>query len=293
MNEFDDLIKQKVKEEAQEIPNSAKIKIDETLSRLPEKEHKQVKCKVFPKVAVAAACFLFICFIVMPNCSTAYALALEKIPVIGSIVKVVTIRNYYYSDENHEMNIEVPKIESENNDAVDYINKNVQELTEILADRFNADLKEIGDSGHGSIYADYEVVTNSEKWFTLKIRVNECAGSGNTYYKFYHIDKTNGKIVNLGDLSDRHDFYAVLENEIRRQMREIMADDSYKVYWVDDAEIGQDFVKLDETHNFYWKENGDLVIVFDKYEVAPGYMGTPEFTIGKDVFENLLSKEYR
>lgn len=293
MNEFDDLIKRKIKEETEEIPNSVKVKIEETFSALPENERKSVKIRILPRVAVIAACFVFICLIVMPNCSTAYAQALEKIPVIGSFVKVVTIRNYFYSDENHEMNIEVPKIESENNNAADYINKNVDELMKILVDRFQNDLEEIGDEGHSSVYADYEVVTNSEKWFTLKIRVCECAGSGNTYYKFYHIDKINGKIVNLGDLSDRSDFYTILENEIRRQMRAIMADDPNKVYWVDDAIIGQDFVKLNETHNFYWNENGDLVIIFDKYEVAPGFMGTPEFIIGRDVFKNALNEAYR
>lgn len=293
MNEFDDLIKRKIKEETEEIPNSVKVKIEETLSALPENERKSIKIRILPRVAVIAACFVFICLIVMPNCSTAYAQALEKIPVIGSFVKVVTIRNYFYSDENHEMNIEVPKIERENNNAADYINKNVDELMKTLVDRFQNDLEEIGDEGHSSVYADYEVVTNSEKWFTLKIRICECAGSGNTYYKFYHIDKINGKIVNLGDLSDRSDFYTILENEIRRQMRAIMADDPNKVYWVDDAIIGQDFVKLNETHNFYWNENGDLVIIFDKYEVAPGFMGTPEFIIGRDVFKNALNEAYR
>ena len=293
MNEFDDFIKQKVKEETTEIPYCVQTRIEETLSSLPEKECKTVKIKTCQKIASIAACFLFVCLVVMPNCSTVYAQALENIPVIGSIVKVITIRNYFYSDDMHEMSIDVPKIENEKNEAVNYINKEVDELTKILADRFEKDLKEIGDNGHSAIYVDYDVVTNTEKWFTLKIRVHEAAGSSNTYYRYYHIDKANGNIVNLGDLSASDDFYSILENEIRRQMRELMAVDAGKVYWVDDATIGQDFVKLNETHNFYWNESGDLVIVFDKYEVAPGNMGTPEFTINKDILKDVILPEYR
>ena len=72
-----------------------------------------------------------------------------------------------------------------------------------------------------------------------------------------------------------------------------MAKDSSKIYWVENAEIGQDFVTLDDKHNFYWDKDGNLVIAFDKYEVAPGYMGNPEFVIPTKIIQNILvSHEY-
>ena len=46
---------------------------------------------------------------------------------------------------------------------------------------------------HSSIYADHEVVTDTDTWFTLRIDVTEIAGSGYQYY--YHIDKTAGEIA--------------------------------------------------------------------------------------------------
>ena len=293
MNEFDNYIKAKVKEEKVKIPDNVKAKIEETLSALPEKEYKTAKVRVFPKIAKVAACFVFVCLVFLPNVITSYAQALEKIPVISSIVRVVTIRNYFYSDNNHKMDINVPKIESEANDAADYINNDVDELTKILADRFDQELKEIGNEVHSSIHVNYDVVTNTEKWFTLKIEVFEAAGSSNTYYKYYHIDKLNGKIVQLGDLTENDEFYTVIENEIKQQMRALMDSNQDLIYWVDDSPFGQDSVKLDATHNFYWNENGDIVIVFDKYEVAPGSMGTPEFAISKKTLKDVLKEEYR
>ncbi len=293
MNDFDKIIKQKIEEEDISVPDVVKERIDKALSDLPEKESKPRKTKFLPKIAAVAACFVLICFVVLPNCSTTYAHALEKVPLIGSFVRVVTIRNYFYSDGKHDMDIDVPAIESEKGDAVDFINKDVDELTKILADRFNKEVEEVGDKGHSGIFVDYDVVTNTDRWFTLRIRVHEAAGSSNTYYKFYHIDKTTGKIVTLKDLFTTEDFSSVLETEIKRQMKEIMAADHDKLYWVDRAEIGYDFVNLDNSHNFYWNENGDLVIAFDKYEVAPGYMGTPEFAIKKDTIKDILKEEYR
>ena len=38
----------------------------------------------------------------------------------------------------------------------------------------------------------------------------------------------------------------------------------------------------------FFTENGDLVIVYDKYTIAPGSMGNPAFTIPKSVYEPLL-----
>lgn len=65
------------------------------------------------------------------------------------------------------------------------------------------------------------MVTNTEKWFTLKIRVHEAAGSNNTYYRFYHIDKANGKIVELKDLFTSDDFAEVLADNLRKQMKKL------------------------------------------------------------------------
>ena len=297
MNKFDDFLKAKAREEAEDIPDCVKEKIEQTLSLLPERENKTETAGNFAKYAMMAACILLVFLIIPPNVSTSYAQALEKVPVISSIIKVVTIRNYFYSDDNHEMNSDVPKIESESNSnsnsAAEDINKEIDELTEILVGQFNEEVEEIGEQGHGAVYADYEVVTNMEKWFTLRIRVHEDAGSSNTYYKYYHIDKISGKVIQLGDLAADSNFYSIIENEIKRQMRERMEEDTNNKYWVDDAELGEDFVKLAENHNFYWDENEDLVIVFDKYEVAPGYMGTPEFTVSKELIRDVLKTEYR
>ena len=72
-----------------------------------------------------------------------------------------------------------------------------------------------------------------------------------------------------------------------------MTKDSNKIDWVENAEIGQDFVTPDGKYNFYRNKDGNLVIVFDKYEVAPGSMGTPEFVINKDAISDILKQEHR
>lgn len=292
MNDFDKYIKSKAAKEQTNIPDSVKNRIEQTLADLPEKKPVIKQIRILPRIAASAACFIFIILFLLPNVSVTYAQALEPIPVIGDIVRVVTIRNYFYSDDKHEMDMEVPKIEGDN-DAAENINQDIAKLTETLVEQFYEDVELIGDEGHSSIYLDYETVTNTDTWFTLKIRVREAAGSSNTYYRFYHIDKRTNEIVKLGDLAKDNSFYDVLVKEIKRQMKLQMENDSSVVYWLDDSIIGKDFVSLTENHNFYWNDNGDLVIIFDKYEVCPGAMGTPEFVIDKGVFRDVLKSEYK
>ena len=293
MNDFDKYIKDRIAREEEDIPDSVKKSIEQTLEKLPEKRPLVKRIKILPRIAAAAACFVFLTLCLLPNLSVVYARALEQIPVISDIVRVVTIRNYFYSDKGHEMNIDVPKIEGENGEAADYINKDVSELTTALVNQFYKDLEITGNNGYGSIQVDYETVTNTDRWFTLKITVREIEASSNTYYKFYHIDKKQGKIVELGDLFKEDNYSDALVIEIKSQMQDRMAKDESITFWINDSIIGEEFADVSPDHNFYWNENGDLVIAYNKYEVGPGSIGTPEFAIKKEVTEKLLKPEYK
>ena len=293
MNDFDKYIKSEVAKEQTDIPDSVKNRIEQTLVDLPEKKPVKKQIRILPRIAASAACFVFIILFLLPNVSVTYAQALEQLPVIGDLVRVVTIRNYYYDDNHWKMDINIPQIESEDSKSVDYINKDVSELTTALINRFYEDLEINGNKGYGSLNVDYEVVTNTDSWFTLKLTVCQTAASSNTYFKFYHIDKNQGKIVELGDLFNTDKFSDSLVAEIKKQMQEQMANDENISYWINTSGIGEEFATVGAGHNFYWNENGDLVIIFDKYEVGPGSMGTPEFVIDKGVIRDLLKSEFK
>lgn len=292
MNDFDQYVKQQAEKEKNEIPESVKNKIEQTLAQLPEKENKMTHIRLFPRVAAAAACVIFVMVFLLPNVSSSYAHALEQVPVIGSIIRVITVRNYFYSDQGHEMNISVPEIEGTDSDAVDDINNNINELTYAVVNQFYKDLEATQGEGYGAVNIGYTVQTNTRRWFTMKISVTETAASSNRYYVFYHIDKETGKIVKLSDLFKTDRYCEILISEIKKQMESRMASDENVKYWINDSEIGEDFVTADDSRNFYWNKNGDLVLVFDKYEVGPGSTGTPEFTVGKEVIKDILKPEY-
>jgi Protein of unknown function (DUF3298) len=70
----------------------------------------------------------------------------------------------------------------------------------------------------------------------------------------------------------------IISENIEVQMKQQMKEDAQKIYWVEEGDISP-FEKIKADQNFYLSSNHKLVISFDKYEVAPGYMGIVEFEI--------------
>ena len=50
------------------------------------------------------------------------------------------------------------------------------------------------------------------------------------------------------------------------------------------------FRAIDPDQQFYLDENGDLVIVFGEYEVAPGSMGIPRFVIDEEAISDIWAR---
>ena len=118
-------------------------------------------------------------------------------------------------------------------------------------------------------------------------------GDHKQQYRYYHIDKIKGCIVELSDLAVDDSFYSKLKAEVQRQMKVEMDADKDIKYWLEDDPFGVYYLEPGENGNFYWNDDGDLVIVFNKYDAAPGFMGTPEFTVKKSVLGDSLVPEYR
>ena len=82
------------------------------------------------------------------------------------------------------------------------------------------------------------------------------------------------------------DYINVISENIINQMRERTKKDPTDVYWID-GEIDT-FTKIKKDQGFYINDKNELVICFDKYEVAPGSSGLVEFVIPNEVTKELM-----
>lgn len=258
-----------------------------------DKKRKALSRRVrFAGGAVAAAMAVIVA---LPNTNESIAMAMEKIPVIGSIVRVVTFRDYDYNDGNSEAHVSIPNIETDgsnsgNEDAANQINSDVTDYTQQLIDQFKADAKDYyGSEGYKGLDVSYDVITDTEDWFTLRITVLETAASGYQYYRFYHIDKKTNSVATLSTVfKDDVDYITPISENIKEQMRANTNEEDGTVYFIDQEDTETNFKEIKADQNFYFNSSNDLVIVFDEYDVAPGSMGNPEFVIPNSVISGLL-----
>ena len=260
---------------------------------LEESEHygeikmKKKKIQYIKRTVIAVAAVLAI-FVMVPNISPTAAMAMEKIPVLGALVKAVTFRDYSQEQDNVSIDLEVPHVEPEEStdaemEAAANINVDIDRIANELIEEYQHTLEE--EDPHLAITMNYETLVSTDKYFTLKLNCFEARGSGYEWNKFYTIDCATGKQLLLKDLfKDGADYITPISENIIEQMREQMKDEeSGKIYFVDTDIEADNFKQIAADQNFYINEDNQLVIAFDEYEVAPGYMGAVEFVIPGEV----------
>lgn len=228
------------------------------------------------------------------NTSPALAESLSKVPVVGSIVKVLKFKEFKLDENGYHADIEVPQIEGlENKELENSLNLIYMEENKKLYDQFIGEIEELEKMGGGHLGVDsgYVVKTDNEDILSIGRYVVNTVGSSSTVFKYDTIDKKNEVLITLPSLFKDNGYIEIISENIKEQMIENNKLDENKIYWVEGIEEELEdslFKTISSTQNFYISDDGKLVISFDKYEVAPGYMGVLEFVIPTEVLTDIL-----
>jgi len=218
----------------------------------------------------------------------------------GKIISVFTGKQLTLDEETFNADIEIPFIEGlKNKELENSLNEQYLAEGEKLYEDFVAEIEEIKTQGmeaHLGISSGYIIKTDTDKILSIERYVVNVAASSSTVTKYDNIDKEKEILLTLPGLFKNEDYIDVISENIKEQMLEQVRLDEGLHYWVEGIEESDFFglfEKISKEQKFYINENYKLVIVFDKYEVAPGYMGVVEFEIPTDIISDLLiSDEY-
>ncbi|WP_455718820.1 RsiV family protein [Anaerosporobacter sp.] len=239
------------------------------------------------------ACFGI--FVIGLNSSESFAKGVENIPLIGTVAKVLTIRSYEDANEDRTIKADVPQIEveSDNEDVkqvVVDINKEIQGLVDDHIKQAETHIAEYKDAFletggteeefkakdiHANV--DYEVKAQNDEMISIVITSYEDWANAYTEQFFYTLDLATGDVLTLKDIMG-DDYIYKANQAIREEMEQRVKVDENLTYFTEE-EGG--FTSVDENTHFYVNEAGNPVVVFEKYEVAPGFMGIQEFEIKK------------
>lgn len=257
------------------VPKEARERIELGLTRARIEKKRSMLMKNFKRTGITAAAVVLI-FGIAVNASPAVASAMEDIPVIGNIAKVVTVRTYTDEDDYNMAQIAVPQI-----DGNAPANAEIEKYAQDLIAQYETEVAQMQGEGRYAMESSYQVVADYGKYVSIQINTVITQASGAEFVKIFTVDKTTGETVTLSDVITDPSVFPKIDENIREQMTQQMAQDESKVYFAEDEPGAFSGIHGDE--NFYFNEAGELVIVFSEYEMAPGYMGTVSFTIPHEV----------
>jgi hypothetical protein len=282
----------KKKYEDVQIPEELDFVVRKTINTHKSKLKKRSKKGLKWTSGVAAAVIVLFAAVNM-NSSIAYAMS--EVPVVGKLVKVLLVREYKINEDMYNAEVKVPAVEGlENQELQNSLNEKYLAENEKLYAEFSKDIEELkaAGGGHLGVNSGYVIKTDTDRILSIGRYVVNTVGSSSTTFKYDTVDKQNQILITLPSLFKDDNYVDVISENIKAQMRQQMKDDEQKFYWVEEGDISP-FEKVKGDQSFYINSNNKLVISFDKYEVAPGYMGVIEFEIPTEALSNVLvSNEY-
>ncbi|KYH31776.1 anti-sigma-V factor RsiV [Clostridium tepidiprofundi DSM 19306] len=283
-NKIKELVK---KYKSVEIPSELNNIVKETIEMASvERNKKRSNRKKVGAVAATVAISTGMLFAGV-NLNKTFAQNVGSVPVIGKIAKLFTFRDYKIHTDTLNGEIKIPAIDELKDDNLkkkinDEINKKVQEkikeAKENAEDYKKAFLETGGkeeDFHPVSVKVGYDLKCSNENILSFTVYEYQTIASAYSEIYYYNIDLKNNKMITLKDMLGE-DYKDICNKSIRKQIEERKKNPDNSFF---DGDMGFNGIKDDQ--KFYINKDGKVVIVFDKYEIAPGYMGVQEFIIDK------------
>ena len=273
-----------------EIPKELDYVVNRAIHQ--EEVKKKSNITVYMKWITATAATTFSLFVILLNTNATFAKSMEEIHVISSIAKVFTVREYKEETNTELIEVRVPAIQNTgNSDLENRVNSEISKKVNELLDEAKNRAKEyqeaivetggnLDDYGPMLIEINYEITYQDNNLISFIITKSENMFSAYTEQYFYNINIQNGKELNLKEVLGDN-YKEIVDREVKKQIKERKKADKNNIYFSEE-EGGFSGIE-NEYQDFYIDENKKVTIVFQKYEIAPGYMGIQSFEIPNNI----------
>ena len=226
------------------------------------------------------------CFVLLVNGSPSFAQAVYEVPVLGSLALIFTVTEYTINDKERVIDVRLPALENTGHTELEQqINQEISTRIQAVIDAAEARAREtkeayVATGGDPDDYmpviidVDYEVKCQNEQYLSFVVTETETRASAYTEFYTYNIDLETGKELSLRDLLGPN-WMETVNAQVAEQIAE-RAQDPDNIYWTEEQ---GGFQGIEADQPFYLNADGLPVVVFEKYEIAPGSMGSQEFVI--------------
>lgn len=247
----------------------------------------------YGKVWGSIAALLAVCVLALGigvNTSPAFAASVDDIPLIGDIARILTVKTVQEETDAYVTDLEIPGIEGlADKELQAEINRLVSEQVDAAVEEAKVMMEEykeayLATGGTEEDYTpmvidvDYLVYCVSEDILSFGVFKTDTLASAYAESFYHNYDLRESRELTLPDLLGP-DYVAIANEQIAAEMQRRVQEE--EAMYFDGSDGFEGFSSIAEDQQFYVNEAGNPVVVFNKYDIAPGYMGVQTFEIIK------------
>lgn len=212
--------------------------------------------------------FLIFLLIIAPLCINAVHASEDN-------AKLQLLKEKHYETEGTIVTVKIPHVVNVKDDKVKkVINKLITQTIDDFTNEFkefdkepNTEHKLIADITFQNYYSDDKIISFS-------INATQIMADSYLQKKFYTVDLKTGEVYNI-----EHFLGSDYQNIVKKSVQQQIAENKEKypnLMYFDEAVNN---LKITNEQPFYINKDNQVVVVFNQFEIAPGYMSLPEFII--------------
>lgn len=212
--------------------------------------------------------FLIFLLIIAPLCINAVHASEDN-------AKLLLLKEKHYETEGTIVTVKIPHVVNVKDDKVKkVINKLITQAIDDFTNEFkefdkepNTEHKLIADITFQNYYSDDKIISFS-------INATQIMADSYLQKKFYTVDLKTGEVYNI-----EHFLGSDYQNIVKKSVQQQIAENKEKypnLMYFDEAVNN---LKITNEQPFYINKDNQVVVVFNQFEIAPGYMSLPEFII--------------
>ena len=205
-------------------------------------------------------------------------------PILGSDAELVTVLVFEEKTDHRDMAIYQAYLDGlHNQELANAMNRRYfREATAL----FSNYLHKVDEGAINITFlSNYTLKANNGITAAIEHSLFIAEASGTQTLRYNNLDMKNEYYITLPSLFKNDTYIERISQEIKRQIAYQMTATPGAVYYTDENA----FHEITPTQPFYINNAHNLIIVFDQYTIAPGFMGTPDFLIPTTVISDLLA----
>ena len=234
------------------------------------------------KPALSAA---LIGYLIVLNTVPAFAQSVFAIPLLGDVSRILCVREYQKTSDVDSLSVKVPEVKNTGNPEMEErVNKQIEERINKTTEQLYKDSAQVREmmkkekveslTAKTEVTIDYKITCNQKNLLSFQIMTNYQLNTSMQEYQTFNLDLSSGRDITLQNLFGK-DYEDIINTSVRRQIKERTEQNENASYF--DGAMG--FQGIRKNQPYYIDSKGNVVIIFEKYSIAPGYMGTQEFKI--------------